>query len=328
MKIVQVGLGSFGRKWMDVILKDAEWEYSAIATRNDDVRGEAGDLCGLPESARFTDLEEMLAHSDDADAALITTPYFLHAEQALRSLSQGWHVLVEKPLCASLEDAYRIRDAVKDSGRTLMVAENYRFNPGPILMRDLISSGEIGDPEAVFIQYFVRHRFPESDWRNRYRYPVLMENATHHFDLLRFITASEPVSVSGSAFGSRLTEHWEYPSVSVQYEMTGGLSAHFAGSWAYDGFRTPWEGLWRVHGTEGSILWDGDLKISKEGDKRTIHVETFPPSHSLKKVLEEFTAALREERKPAVDIDDNIQTLRMVFSAIESIEKRAHVSIG
>lgn len=327
MKIVQVGLGVFGRKWMDVILEDGHWEYSAIATRNGDVREEGGDLCGLPESARFTNLEEMLAHSKDADAVLITTPYFLHAKQVLRSLRHGRHVLVEKPLCASLEDAYSIREAVRDSGRTLMVAENYRFNPGSILMRDLISSGEIGDPEAVFIQYFVRHRFPESDWRNRYRYPVLMENATHHFDLLRFITATEPVSVSGSAFGSRLTEHWEYPSVSVQYEMTGGLNAHFAGSWAYDGFRTPWEGAWRVYGTEGSILWDGDIKISKGGEERTIRVETLPPSHSLKKVLEEFTAALLEERKAAVDIDDNIQTLRMVFSAIESIENSTRISI-
>ena len=51
-------------------------------------------------------------------------------------------------------------------------------------------------------------------------------------------------------------------------------------------------------------------------------MESFPPVHSLGKVLEEFTAALKEGRKPVVDIDDNIQTLGMVFSAIESIEKR------
>jgi predicted dehydrogenase len=313
---------------MDVVLEDGEWEYSAIATRNDSVREESGDLCGLLDSARFTALEEMLEHSTDADAVLITTPYFLHAEQVLMSLKHRKHILVEKPLCASLEEAYNIREAIKDSGRTLMVAENYRFNPGSILMHDLISSGEIGDPEAIFIQYFARHRFPESDWRNRYRFPVLIENATHHFDLLRYITATEPVSVSGSAVGSRLTEQWEYPTVCTQFEMTGGLNVHFTGSWAYEGFRTPWEGSWRVHGTEGSILWDGDIKISKEGVERTIHVETFPPSHSLRKVLEEFKASLLEERKPVVDIGDNIQTLRMVFYAIESIENKTQVSIG
>jgi predicted dehydrogenase len=324
---MQVGLGSVGRKWMNVILEDEDWKYSAISTRDDEAREETGDLCGLPEGSRFTNLEEMLTKTKDVDAILVTTPYFMHAEQVLESLRHGTNVLVEKPLCASMEEANRIRDAVRKSGKTLMVAENYRFSPGSVLMHDLVTAGEIGDPEAIFIQYFVRHRFPESHWKNRYRFPVLLANATHHFDLLRYITATEPVSASGSAFGSRLTEHWEYPSVSTQFEMTGGLNAHFAASWAYGGFRTPWEGVWRVHGTEGSILWDGDIKISKEGGDRTILVKALPPSHSLRKVLEEFTAALQEGRKPVVDIDDNIQTLGMVFSAIESIEKKTHVSI-
>ena len=328
MKIAQVGLGSFGRKWMNVILRDGEWEYSAIATRNDKAREVAGDCCGLPESARFSNFEEMLEHSKDTDAVLITTPYFMHTEQVLMSLSHMRHVLVEKPLCASLEEAQSIRDAVRDSRMTLMVAENYRFSPGSILMRDLISTGKIGEPEAIFIQYFVRHRFSESDWRNQYQYPLLVENATHHFDMLRYITATEPVTVIGSAFGSRLTDHWEYPTVSAQYEMTGDLNAHFAGSWAYDGFRTPWEGIWRVHGTKGSILWDGDITISKGNTKQTIPVETFPPSHSLKKVLDEFMGALLEKRRPAIDIEDNIQTLRMVFCAIESMENMTRVTIA
>ena len=51
MKIMQVGLGSFGRKWMDVILEHGEWEYSAIATRDDAAREESGDQCGLPEGS-------------------------------------------------------------------------------------------------------------------------------------------------------------------------------------------------------------------------------------------------------------------------------------
>jgi hypothetical protein len=48
----------------------------------------------------------------------------------------------------------------------------------------------------------------------------------------------------------------------------------------------------------------------------------------LRKVLEEFTAALLEERKAAVDIEDNIQTLKMVFSAIKSMENKTRVSIA
>ena len=327
MKVAQVGLGSFGSKWVDVILENGEWEYSAIATRNDKTRKEIGELCGLPESSQFTSLEGMLSHSEQVDAVLITTPYFLHTEQILTSLRFGKHVLVEKPLCATMNEALEISDAVKRSGKTLMVSENYRFNPGSKLMRKLISSGEIGDPELALIQYFVKHRVPKSDWRNQIKYPVLLENATHHFDLLRYITECETVSVSSSAFGSNLAEYWKYPTISSLFEMTGNLNAHFIGSWAYDGFRTPWEGFWRIHGSEGSILWDGDVKIFKDGEIKTIQVDTFSPDHSLRWVLQEFTAALWEGRKPEVDIDDNIQTMRMVFSSIESIEKGTSVSV-
>ncbi len=97
MKVMQVGPGSFGWKWMEVILDHEEWEYSTISTRDDTVRDESGDLCGLPDGARFTNLEEMLTKTGDADAVLVTTPYFLHAEQALESLRHGRSVLLRSP---------------------------------------------------------------------------------------------------------------------------------------------------------------------------------------------------------------------------------------
>jgi len=328
MNIVQVGLGSFGKQWMRVVHQDSCWSYSGIATRDRETLRQCGADIGVPVESQFSNLENMLLGTKDVDAVLITTPYFLHTEQILLALEQGKHVLVEKPLCGSIEEAYRIRDAVKESGKTLMVAENYRFSPGSIHMHDLMSSGVIGDPELVFIQYFVKHRFPSNDWRNRYRYPVLIENATHHFDLLRYITGSEPKFVQGSAFGSDLTKNWTYPSVSIQYAMSGGINFHFAASWAYDGFKTPWEGVWRVHGTEGSIVWDGEaVKVYK--DTETVYrMEKISPKDSLRMVLTEFTAALTEGRRPAVDIHNNIKTLQMVFSAIESIETGRKISIS
>ena len=328
MNIVQVGLGSFGKQWMKVILEDKQWCYTGVATRKKETLEQCGRQIGLAKEAQFDNLEDMLLKSQSADAVLITTPYFQHTEQILLSLQYGKHVLVEKPLCGSLEEAYQIRDAIKESGKKLMVAENYRFSPGAIFMHDLVKSREIGNPELIFIQYFVKHRFPDDDWRNNYRYPVLIENATHHFDLLRYITGSEALSVWGSAFSSDLAKHWAYPSVSIQYEMSDNLNFHFAASWAYDGFNTPWEGSWRVHGTKGSIVWDGEaVKVFRDIENLFRDVK-FTPKDSLKKVLREFSAALTENREPAIDIDDNIKTLHMVFSAIESIEKRRKVVIS
>ena len=124
MKIIQVGLGSFGKKWMKVILDDKRWDFLSIATRNKETLRRCGYEIGVPEEAQFTDFETMLKKTKEADAVLITTPYFLHTKQILLSLQYGKHVLVEKPLCGSLEEAYKIREAVKKSGKTLMVSEN------------------------------------------------------------------------------------------------------------------------------------------------------------------------------------------------------------
>lgn len=325
MKIMQVGLGSFGKKWMKVIIDDKNWDFSSIATRNKDTLRDCGSEIGIPEEAQFTEFETMLKNSKEADAVLITTPYFLHTKQILLSLEYGKHVLVEKPLCGSLEEAYKIRDAVKKSGKTLMVAENYRFTQGSKLLHELLKSEEIGKPELIFIQYFIKHSFQENDWRYKYKYPLLIENATHHFDLVRYVTGSEPLNVWGSAIGSELTKQWKYPSLSIHYEMSKKLNFHFAGSWAYPGLNTPWEGLWRIHGTKGSIKWDGEyIKIYK--DFETSHkVTRQPPQDTLKLVLNEFSKAIMENKKPAIDIKDNIRTLQMVFFAIKSIESNRKI---
>jgi hypothetical protein len=155
-RLIQVGLGDFGKRWRDVVLASPDWEYAGLVTRNEQVLREWGVQCQLDDQCLFPDLAGALAHVE-AEAVLVTTPYFKHAEQVLLALREGRHVLVEKPLCDSLHDAYAVREAVRSSGKTLMVSENYRFRPGPVTVRDLVQRGEIGSPELICVQYFVGH---------------------------------------------------------------------------------------------------------------------------------------------------------------------------
>lgn len=330
-RIVQVGLGGFGRRWMRTILGHQSWEYAGLVTRNKEVLKERGRECNLEEKRLFSDLESALRNIEDADTVLITTPYFKHAEEALVALAHGKNVIVEKPLCGNFPDALRIRDAVRESGKSLMVSENYRFSPAPLKIKEIIESGEIGSPEYICIQYFVRHSFREGDWRNRIEYPVLIENSTHHFDLLRFVTGKEALAISCFAFGSkgmdRNMDKNIKPSVSAHIEMEDSLHVNFCASWAYSSFRTPWTGNWWIRGTEGGVQFNPEgITLSKEGNETHIPIGD-DRSNSLSGVLDEFTDSLIQKRSPSVDIEDNVKTIGISMACIESSEKRRLVTI-
>jgi predicted dehydrogenase len=328
-RIIQTGLGDFGRRWLDVVSRHESWTVAAIATRNSQTRQECGDQAGVPDSHRFATLSDALDSGVHADGLLVTTPHFRHAEDVVSGLDHGLHVLVEKPLAGSWDECLRIRSAAQASDRIVMVAENYRFGEGAQLARRIVASGEIGIPEFLCLEYFVGHSFPDGDWRNEYTYPLLIENATHQFDLVRFITGTDAERVYCSVCGSRRTPHWTAPSVSASFEMSEGLHFQFAGSWAYTEFATPWEGTWRLHGSEGSLAWTSDeIEIRNSRNARTVRVPSRPSDATLSATFEEFTAALDEHRSPGTAVEDNLRTVAMVYGAIRSAEQGAPVSVS
>ena len=79
------------------------------------------------------------------DAVAIATPVSTHFELAMAALQAGKHVLVEKPMASSTEEAARLIEAAASRGLTLMVDHTFVFTPAVQKMRDLTRSGELGD---------------------------------------------------------------------------------------------------------------------------------------------------------------------------------------
>jgi predicted dehydrogenase len=327
-RMLQTGLGDFGRRWLRIVNAHSSWQYAALATRNERVRRDCADASGLSAEQLFASLEGLLGSAIQADALLVTTPAFRHREDVIMGLEHGLHVLVEKPLASSWSACLAIRDAASSASGVLMIGENYRFGEGARLAREIVASGELGKPEFLSMHYFVGHNFPAGDWRNDYRYPLLVENATHQFDLVRYITGTDAEEVYCSAFPSARTPHWERPNVSAQFAMTNEFHFQFAGSWSYDELRTPWEGVWRLYGSEGALHWTQDqLEVHRGGKVRTVQVPSRESDHTLAATFEEFTAALDEQRPATTAIADNMQTVAMVFGAMLSSEEHGPVSI-
>ena len=326
MQLIQVGVGGFGRRWMEVVLADRNWQYAAVATRSPEAQHFAAERTGLAAGRCTDSLAAALAAAPEADAVLVTTPYFRHADDVVTALRHGKHVLVEKPLTDNAAAAERMRAAAAAAGTTVMVGEDYRFRGGAIAMHEIVQDGEIGAPEVIDLQYFVSHRFAVGDWRNELRFPVLIENNTHQIDLLRYVTGCEAVAVTASTFASAVASPWPFPSVAALIEMEHGLSVTFSASWALPDMTSPWEGVWTVRGPRGALRWDeAGITLFRGNEQRRLAPADSAPR--LDRVLAEFTAALQDRRVPSVDLADNLNTLAVVLAMIRSGEQRRRVEL-
>lgn len=134
-----------------------------------------------------------LIERDDIDLIDIVAPNHLHAEIAIAAAEGGKHILCEKPLAMTLEQAYRMRDAAKKSGVVHMLSHNYRFAPAVQYAKQLIASGRLGriyHLRATYLQdWLIDPRYP-MEWRLRKELTgsgVLGDIGSHIIDLARFL---------------------------------------------------------------------------------------------------------------------------------------------
>lgn len=127
-----------------------------------------------PDISTFTSYEALL-HEADCDAVFVCTPLLLHAGQAVAALESGRHVLSEVAAAATLDDCWRLVEAVKRTGLVYMLAENYCYMRPNMLVRNMVEQGVFGDTvyaEGAYIHDCRTLLFtPEGDltWRGEYR---------------------------------------------------------------------------------------------------------------------------------------------------------------
>ena len=107
-----------------------------------------------------TDLDELLASA--VDAVIIATPNFAHGAQAISAVRAGKHVMCEKPLGLNAGEAQEMYEAARDAGVVHMTAFTYRFAPSMRYLKDLVTSGALGEPRHFRSQRFLD--LPETSW--------------------------------------------------------------------------------------------------------------------------------------------------------------------
>jgi predicted dehydrogenase len=174
------------------------------------------------------DWEEAVA-APDIDAVDICLPTPLHRPVALRALAAGKHVLLEKPIALTLEDADAIGDAAKVAGRVLMVGHVLRYFPEIVEMRRLLDGGELGRPVSATA---LRLSAPP-DWNDWMGDPeksggVLVDMMVHDFDILNALLGpAGRVRASGSAGGRHVQMLLEHPAGGAAVEGSHAMPSSY-----------------------------------------------------------------------------------------------------
>lgn len=259
-------------------------------------------------------------------------------EVALTALRHGCHILTEKPLAATREDARAIVAAARDAGRVHAVIQNRRFLAEPRRIRRFLDSGVIGAPSSIHCDFFLGPHF--GGFREEMHHVLLLDMAIHTFDSARFLVGGTPSGVYCREWDPAGSWYEQGSSAVAVFEMKEGPIFTYRGSWCANGLSTSWESAWRIVGQRGTLTWDGFADIRAEvrtGEReglfdRTEPVEVPPldPSDRVGGhlgVMKDFLGAVEAGTAPETRGDDNILSLAMVFGAIESAEACRHVSI-
>lgn len=202
--IVGTGHRATGMWGKDVAERYAnEIEFVGLCDINP-LRAEAGrKLIGV-ECPTFTNFDQMLDKTKP-ELVMVTTVDSTHHIFIKRALERGIDVITEKPMVTEAADCRSVLDAEKKSGRNIIVTFNYRYAPKHEKIKQIISSGEIGKVTSVDFSWYLDVRHGADYFRRWHRLRsggggLWVHKATHHFDLINWFLAADPVEVT--AYGA------------------------------------------------------------------------------------------------------------------------------
>lgn len=334
MKFLIAGLGSIGRRHFRNLIalgeKDIILLRSHRATLPDD------ELAGYPVE---TDLAEALK-KHKPDAVIVANPTSLHLDIAIPAAEAGCHILLEKPISHSTERLDELEAAVKKSGSKILVAFQFRFHPGLMRAKQLISEGEIGRIVSANVHFgeYLPAWHPWEDYRKGYAARSdlgggVVLTQCHSLDYLPWLVGKVE---SAWGFTAKLSD------LEVDVEDTAKIGLRFEGgalgSIHLDFNQQPPSHRFEIIGTKGTLKWDlsdgatrvyrassESLSISSGmGIKAGGEWETYPLADNWERnvmfleQMKHFVAVVRGEAEPTCTLEDGVRVQRLAQAVHES----------
>lgn len=295
-------------------------EVTAIADVVDETaRRRAAEL----GAAAYTDFRQMIIEAD-LDAVDICLPHHLHAEAIVAAAQAGKHILCEKPLCLTVQQADEVQRAVSAADVTLMCAHNQLFLPAVSTAKQLLDQGILGTVyEVRTTDSFYNDFNPENmGWRATAATSgggELMDTGYHPTYLMLHLAGGSPVEATALLSRHRLRFMENEDSAQVLVRFDNGVVGHLVTSWAYD--PPPGTERFSVVGERGSLHSDGRaLTITLRGSSGQTY--DFEDVDTYVSEIGHFADCLRSGARPLHTEREGIDVLCLILAAYEGARSR------
>jgi myo-inositol 2-dehydrogenase / D-chiro-inositol 1-dehydrogenase len=308
-----------------------EAEVVAVYARNEQKAKAFAEKHNIPQ---WYDHIDQVINESGCEVVDICLPNYLHASATLRAAAAGKHVIIEKPLSVTLEEADAMIEACKVAGVKLMYAEELCFAPKYERARQLVKEGAIGD--IYMLKQSEKHSGPHSDWFydvNLSGGGVLMDMGCHGIAWFRWmLNNAKAVSVYATMSTVLHKERTKGEDFSVVIiEFNNGVTAVVENSWAKHGGM---DDRSEVYGTGGVIYADlfmGNAAISYSkhgygyamekadttvGWSFTVFEEVFNQGYPHE--LKHFIECVQQDKQPLVTGEDGRAVLEIIYAAYAS----------
>lgn len=315
-----IGASTIAKEWVIGAIRAEGGEVVSVMSSNAGRGRDYAAANGI--SASTTDLSALLAEPG-IDAVYISTTNELHRDQAIAAARAGKHVLCEKPLALSTDDARAMAAAASEAGVVLATNHHLRNSATHTAIRDAIASGRIGRPLSARVFHAGYLPLHLQGWRldkPQAGGGAILDLTVHDVDALRYVLGRNPVDVVAFAQSAGMTSEGMEDAVMGVIRFEDGIIAQF-----HDGFTTKFAetGL-EVHGTEGSLIGRnvmtqrpvGTVTLRNGDGEQQLPVDG---GNLYEGVIRAFHAAMKKQGLPAASAEDGIWSLATALAVQTSV---------
>lgn len=204
-KVAIVGVGNISVEHINAYQKNNEVELVAFCDIDQSLLEERGKQFGIKRL--YSNIDELLTNGEDIDAVSICTWNTSHADIAIKALDAGKHVLSEKPMAHSVDDALKMKEAADRNQKTLMIGFVRRFGNDTKIIQKFINQDKFGPFYYAKAELIRRHGNPGGWFSDKSRSAggPLIDLGVHVIDLVRYLMGQpKVVSVYGATFNNIL----------------------------------------------------------------------------------------------------------------------------
>jgi predicted dehydrogenase len=288
----------------------------------------------------YSSLEELL-QNPEIEVIDIAIPAKYQPDVVERVAASGKHLLCQKPLGESFEEAKRIAEAVKTAGVKGAVNQQMRWSPGIRASRAIVNNGWIGEVTQASIQVNVLTEWEQWPWITKINRLEVMYHSIHYLDSIRSVLGKAPeyIYADGAKFPGQISLGETRTMIHMKFPgETRGLIHDNHNNFAD---QDDWYATFRFEGTDGIIKGtNGALYNYPIGREDTIQFMSkhnqqdrwFAPRlegrwfpDAFMGTMGELLLAIEEDREPENSVADNLDTIRMVFASYQSMEENRPV---